>query len=111
MARAARLQGTVILQVIIQPDGTVSDIKTLRAQSMGLTEAAIAAVRQWRYQPAKLDGAAVLLLSDDPPSLGSFARATAAWGALPLEASREELIAAVHALARTAAVSSGRSID
>ena len=47
----------------------------------------------------KLDGAAVLLLSDDPPSLGSFARATAAWGALPLEASREELIAAVHALA------------
>jgi len=46
-----------------------------------------------------LIGAAVLILSDDPPALGAFARLPAAWGALPLEVSREELIAAVHALA------------
>jgi DNA-binding NarL/FixJ family response regulator len=54
----------------------------------------------------KLDGtlvssrgtAALLLLSDVPPSLQSLARSSAAWGALPLEASREELIAAIHAL-------------
>lgn len=48
----------------------------------------------------KLEGnTALLLLSDDPPPPSAFSRLPAAWGALPLEASREELLAAVHALA------------
>lgn len=47
----------------------------------------------------KLDGAALLLLTDEPPAPAAFAGVSAAWGALPLEATREELIAAVHALA------------
>ena len=59
MARTARVQGQVILRVIIRPDGTVSDIETLRGQSMGLTEAAIVAVRQRRYKPALLNDVAV----------------------------------------------------
>ncbi len=44
-------------------------------------------------------GTALLLLSDNPPPPSAFTRLPAAWGALPLEASREELVAAVHALA------------
>jgi DNA-binding NarL/FixJ family response regulator len=49
---------------------------------------------------AKLQGTALLLLSDDPPGFQSLARSRAAWGALPLESSREELIAAIQALSQ-----------
>ncbi|MGE5251807.1 MAG: helix-turn-helix domain-containing protein [Bacteroidota bacterium] len=42
----------------------------------------------------------VLFLSDDPPGLQSLALSPSAWGALPLECTREELIAAVQALSQ-----------
>ena len=62
-AKTARIQGTVTLQIIILPDGTVADeIKTIRPLSMGLTEAAISAVRTRRYKPALLEGVAVPFL-------------------------------------------------
>ena len=54
----------------------------------------------------KMDGGrSLLLLSDDPPPLQSLARSRTAWGTLPLESSREELVAAVHALAQGLIVS------
>jgi len=64
IAKSARIQGTVMLEIIILPDGTVADeIKTLRQLPMGLTEAAIAAVRRRRYKPAMLkNGVAVPFL-------------------------------------------------
>jgi DNA-binding NarL/FixJ family response regulator len=63
--------------------------------------------------PFKWDapGVALLLLSDDPPPLQSLRRAGAAWGSLPLESSREELIAAINALAEGLVVGSARSFQ
>jgi DNA-binding NarL/FixJ family response regulator len=51
---------------------------------------------------------AVLFLADDPPSSRSLDSFGEAWGALPLESSREELIAAVHALAQGLVVGAPR---
>jgi TonB family protein len=54
-ARVERLQGTVRLHAIIARDGT---IRQLRVQTgyCSLGEAAIKAVRQWRYAPTLLEG-------------------------------------------------------
>jgi protein TonB len=56
VARRAGVQGTVILEVVVGKDGSVKDIRVLRPAPMGLTEAAVAAVRQWRYEPSTLAG-------------------------------------------------------
>jgi protein TonB len=58
LARVARLEGNVILQAIIRSDGTVGDVQVLRTNrpNMGFEDAAVAAVQQWRYQPATQNG-------------------------------------------------------
>ncbi|RMG43562.1 MAG: energy transducer TonB [Acidobacteria bacterium] len=58
LARKARIEGKVILRAVIRKDGTVGDIEVLRAPmpDLGFTEAAIAAVRQWRYRPGVQNG-------------------------------------------------------
>ena len=52
-ARKARIDGVVILEATVGTDGAVHDLRALRSEPMGLTDAAIAAVRQWRYEPAR----------------------------------------------------------
>lgn len=54
-ARQAGVFGMVILEIIIGTDGTVQQAKVLRSISL-LDEAAIAAVKQWAYEPTLLDG-------------------------------------------------------
>jgi TonB family protein len=54
-ARTAGLSGVVILEATIDPEGAVSDVRILRSVN-GLDEAAMAAVRQWRYTPTLLNG-------------------------------------------------------
>lgn len=54
IAKAARVQGIVILEAIIAKDGSVKDVKVLRSQPM-LDEAAKEAVLQWRYTPPMLN--------------------------------------------------------
>ena len=52
----ARIQGVVVLEAVIETDGSVHDLKALRPLPLGLTEAAEDAVKKWRYQPATLEG-------------------------------------------------------
>ena len=58
LARRARIQGKVILQVIVRKDGTVGNIQVLKepAADLGFSEAAVAAVSQWHYRPAQQNG-------------------------------------------------------
>ena len=52
----ARLEGAVILELVIGEDGTVESVRVLRSLPLGLTERAVAAVRRWRFEPSTLDG-------------------------------------------------------
>src|SRR6185369_1573324 len=58
IAKRARVQGTVILEATISPQGRVTDVKVLRGIPM-LDEAAMGAVRQWTYSPTLLNGVPV----------------------------------------------------
>ena len=55
-ARKAKYQGTVILWVIVGPDGRPRDVRIARTLGMGLDEKAIEAVRTWKFTPAMKDG-------------------------------------------------------
>jgi TonB family protein len=57
-ARAAGVIGTVILQGTITEDGTVEDLRVVRGVPM-LDAAALGAVRQWLYEPTRLNGVPV----------------------------------------------------
>ncbi len=59
MARSARVEGNVKLEAVIRRDGTVGDIKVVQGLRMGCTEAAIAALKRWRFKPAERNGVPV----------------------------------------------------
>ena len=48
----AKFQGSVVLQLIVGPDGLTSNIQVLKSAGLGLDEKAIEAVRSWRFKPA-----------------------------------------------------------
>jgi len=54
-AKAARIQGTVRLQVVIGTDGTIQELRVVSGPAE-LVDSAITAVRQWRYQTTLLNG-------------------------------------------------------
>ena len=58
-ARRDKVQGTVVLSVMIGEDGSVRDVSVLRTLRPDLDESSVQAVRQWRFQPAMKDGAAI----------------------------------------------------
>jgi protein TonB len=58
IARSARVQGTVTVEVIVGPSGTVEQARVVRSIP-ALDDAAVAAVRQWKYKPTVVNGAAV----------------------------------------------------
>jgi protein TonB len=58
IARQARVQGVVILECTISPQGKVTDVKVLRGIPL-LDQAAIDAVKQWVYTPTLLNGVPV----------------------------------------------------
>jgi len=54
-ALAQKLHGAVVLQAVVGRDGSVEDLKIVRGYFV-LGRAAIAAVKQWRFQPYSVDG-------------------------------------------------------
>ena len=55
MARTARIEGSVVVDVIILKDGSVSDVKVLSSTHQFFDQACIEAVRQWRFTPGSQD--------------------------------------------------------
>jgi TonB family protein len=103
LARRARVEQTVMLEVLVDEQGNVANIRVIRGHPL-LDQAAIDAVKQWQYAPTLLNGQAVrvlatvevpFLLSSDrfvSPSqtpqvitgkLGEVTTATAAQGGIP----------------------------
>ncbi|MGA2741450.1 MAG: TonB family protein [Bryobacteraceae bacterium] len=58
-ARVARLQGTIVVQVVIGTDGRAHDPRIVRGLGLGLDENAIEAINQWQFKPGRKDGEAV----------------------------------------------------
>ena len=58
-ARKAKYQGVTVLWVVVGTDGRVRNVQIQRSLGMGLDEKAIAAVREWKFEPARKDGVAV----------------------------------------------------
>jgi periplasmic protein TonB len=58
IAQTARVQGVVIVEATIAVDGRVESARVLRSIPL-LDDAALDAVKQWRYQPTIVDGVAV----------------------------------------------------
>lgn len=57
-AMAARIGGNVLIEATIGADGKVHDTRVVRSIAF-LDDAALHAVRQWEFEPARRDGAAV----------------------------------------------------
>jgi periplasmic protein TonB len=54
IAKAAGVEGTVVLEATISKTGTIENLRAVSGPAM-LTQAAIDAVKQWRYRPYLLD--------------------------------------------------------
>jgi protein TonB len=61
VARAAQVQGIVIVEATIGPDGKVQDARILRSVRL-LDQAALDAVRQWEYTPTLLNGTPIAIV-------------------------------------------------
>lgn len=49
--------GVAIAEVVISPDGKIARARILRAPDLaGLTDAVVTSLRDWRFQPAHLEG-------------------------------------------------------
>ena len=54
LARSARIQGQVVLAVVISEEGMIENLRVLEGHPM-LVRAALDAVSQWRYRPYVLN--------------------------------------------------------
>lgn len=55
-ARRGRVAGDVVLKILVEATGEVTRVEVVSGAPMGLTEAAIEAVKRWTYRPARVDG-------------------------------------------------------
>jgi TonB family protein len=64
-AMRRRIQGTVSMSVVIQPDGTTGDVRIHQSldPEFGLDEEALTAARQWQFTPGTRNGDPVPVLA------------------------------------------------
>jgi protein TonB len=55
LAKISRIEGSVIVEATIDEAGMVRDVRVLRSNAL-FDQAAIDAVKQWRYTPTRLNG-------------------------------------------------------
>lgn len=64
-AMRAKITGVVLLEIVINPDGTVGDVRVKRSLDRGLDQEAIKTARLWLFRPARdRDGKAVPVIAD-----------------------------------------------
>ncbi len=63
-ARRRAIEGDVVLEIVVRRDGTVGDVRVVRSLGSGLDQRAVSAVRQWRFTPARRQGAPVDVVVD-----------------------------------------------
>jgi TonB family protein len=62
-ARKHKLQGSILVSLVIDATGAPTEIAILRPLGMGLDEKAIEAISQWRFTPGQKNGAPVPVVS------------------------------------------------
>jgi TonB family protein len=65
LARKMNLSGTVKIQVVVAPNGTVKDAKVVGGHPV-LAGAALDAVRKWRFEPAAVESSGVVDIKFEP---------------------------------------------
>ncbi len=55
-ARKAKLEGKVVLTIVVGTDQRAHDIKVTKSLDPGLDANAIASIRSWRFQPGMKNG-------------------------------------------------------
>jgi TonB family protein len=56
-ARLKRIEGLILIQVLVRKDGTVGDAKVLKGLGYGLDESAISTITKvWRFEPGTVNG-------------------------------------------------------
>lgn len=63
LAKAARVQGVVRLEAVIGKNGSIQNLRVISGHPL-LIEAALDAVKQWRYKPTLLDGVPVEVVTE-----------------------------------------------
>jgi protein TonB len=63
-ARRAHVQGSVLLGIVIGPDGRTRSVEVISPAGFGLDEAAVAAVEKWQFRPAEKDGRPVAVTAN-----------------------------------------------
>lgn len=58
-ARRRGTEGDVVLEIVVRRDGSVGEVKVVQGLGAGLDQRAAAAVRQWRFSPARRHGTPV----------------------------------------------------
>jgi periplasmic protein TonB len=63
-AMRAKVQGTVLLECVVRPDGSIGDVQVIRSldPTFGLDQQAVAAARKWRFAPGTRLGEPVPVL-------------------------------------------------
>ena len=61
-ARRNRVSGIVVIEALVDKTGQVADAVVVKPLPFGLSESAIEAVKQWRFEPGTLDGQPVTVI-------------------------------------------------
>jgi TonB family protein len=61
-AKQNRIQGTVVMSVVVGADGVPTDLRIVHSLGAGLDQSAVTAVQQWRWQAARINGKAAPVL-------------------------------------------------
>lgn len=63
-AMQARIEGTIWMEAVVEPDGTVGEVRVMTSldREHGLDDEAVATVKRWRFAAGKKDGVGVPVL-------------------------------------------------